>query len=98
MEEEDLINISTFCNFISIKFGQKISSVGTMLNQEDESLTFWINYTDSENRVKNFIYNILSHNFIMTDKEFLVNKDTIDTIKYEIEKRLMYVHKTFKAD
>lgn len=97
MEDDDLLNIKTFQDFIVIKYYKKLIDTGLMLN-DSESLIFWIRYKDRDGEIQLFQYNILGHNFIMTDSQFLVNKETIEVISSEIEKRLSFVLNTFKAD
>lgn len=89
---EELINISDYCNAILIKHGQSITKCNAIYIAEDDVIEFRIQYhLDQEKNHKSFQYRIPNFNFVMTEVEVLVNKDTIDTINQEVEKRINLV-------
>lgn len=89
---EELINISNYCNAILVKHGQSITKCNAIYIAEDDVIEFRIQYhIDHEKNNKSFQYRIPSLNFVMTEVEVLVNKDTIDTINQEVEKRINLV-------
>jgi hypothetical protein len=86
---EELVNISNYCNAILIKYGQFVTKCGAIYIKEDNVIEFHIQYhLDHNKNYKTFQYLIPDFNFLITDTEVMVNKDSIDVINKEIEKRL----------
>ena len=86
---EDLINISNYCNAILVKHGQCITKCNALYISEDDVIEFRMQYhLDSEKNHKYFQYRIPNFNFLITDTEVLVNKETIEAINSEIDKRI----------
>ena len=86
---EDLINISNYCNSILVKHGQCITKCNAVYISDDDVIEFRMQYhLDNEKNHKSFQYRIPNFNFIITDVEVLVNKDTIDMLNIEIDKRV----------
>jgi len=81
---EDLINISSFCNSILVKYGQVVIQCNAIYIKEDDILEFRIRYSGD----KTFQYHIQNFNFTITDTEVLVNRQAIDSINKELDKRL----------
>jgi hypothetical protein len=86
---EDLINISNYCDAMLVKHGQMITKCSALYIKEDDVIEFRMQYhTDHNKNNKTYQYQIDSVNFMITDVEVLVNKETIDKINHEISNRL----------
>lgn len=95
---EELVNISNYCDAILIKYGQMISKCSALYIKEDDIIEFRMQYHLERNRdYKTYQYHIESINFMITDIEVLVNKEVIDIINTEINKRLNLIRVSYEV-
>lgn len=86
---EELINIANYCNSLLVKHGQVVTHCNAVYIKEDDVIELRLRYKFNKNDSYNtFQYVIQSFNFLITDTEVLVNRDTVEIINHQIERRL----------
>ena len=86
---EQLINIATYCNSMMVKYGKSLKTCKALYSNEEKNIEFYVIYEYvSVTNYKHFKYIINECDFMITDTEVLVNRDTINIINQEVDKRL----------
>lgn len=85
---DELINIANYCSSMLVKHGEKITFFNAVYHKADDLIEFQVKYYNNNKSIKMFQYQLESFNFIITDTEVLVNRDSIDRLNMEIEKRI----------
>jgi len=88
-QEQQLINIAVYCDSMMVKYGKILKTCKALYSDENKNIEFYIIYDYiSVTNYKHFKYIINECNFMITDTEVLVNRDTINIINQEVDKRL----------
>ena len=88
-QQEQLINIATYCDSMMVKYGKLLKACKALYSDEDKNIEFYIIYEYvSDTKHEHFKYIINECDFMITDTEVLVNRDTINIINREVDKRL----------
>lgn len=86
---EELINIADYCNTILVIHGQVIEKCTAVLIKEEDVLEFKIKYRFGKNDASHTYQFFIEHfNFLITETEVLVNRNAIESINLELEKKL----------
>jgi len=89
MEEQELIDMASYCNNILIKYGENVSHCKAIYLRDDNVIEFQIRYRANKNETYHkYQYIIENFNYIMTDTDIKVNRTTVNDINNEIEKRI----------
>jgi len=84
---EELVSIATYVNSLKIKHGETLHECNATYVKQDDIIEFKMRYWDND-RLDYYMFVIPSYNFMITDVDVLVNKNTIDSINEEVNKRV----------